>query len=171
MKVRGGKGSGATTALVVVLVLAVVGLAGYILVSRNAAQPEETQKRNVLVTEENVGESVAEMKTAASLGAGSYTAEMNSTWHFPDGKSPSDDAYVANSNDNELPVWFGVTLGDGRTVYESPVLPVGTSISQFALDEELEEGDYGATVTYHLIDEDQNELSTLSIGITIIVGG
>lgn len=173
MRVRGGKGSAVTTALIVVLVLAVAGMGGYIFISRNSAQPEQEQKekRNYVVTQENADEVVEQMVERASRDAGSYTATMNSTWHFPDGKSPSTDAYVANSADNKWPVWFDVTLSDGRTVYESPILPVDTYIREFTLDEELPEGTYGGSVTYHLVDEEQEELSTLSIGVTIYVDG
>lgn len=171
MRVRGGKGFAATTALIIILVLVVAGMGGYIFFSRNSVQAEQKEKRNYVVTQENADEVVEQMVERASRDAGSYTATMNSTWHFPDGKSPSTDAYVANSADNKWPVWFDVTLSDGRTVYESPILPVDTYIREFTLDEELPEGTYGGTITYHLVDENQDELSTLSIGITIYVDG
>lgn len=167
---RGGKGFAVTTALIIVLILVVAGMGGYILVSRNSSSgaEEQTERRAVLVTEENVDQ-VVEGIVETPPSANSYIARMNSEWHFPDGASPSTDAYVANSPDNKWPVWFDVTLGDGRTVYESPILPVDTYLQNFALAENLEAGTYGGTITYHLVDDDQNELSTLSIGISIIV--
>ena len=167
---RGGKGFNATTLLLGVLVLLVAGMAGYIIMTRSAPQESEKARRSVLVTEDNIDEVVRQSKTDLPV-VSSYIVSMNSDWTFPDGDSESTNAFVANSKRNNWPVWFDVTLNDGRTVFESPVMPVDTNIQKFKLDESLPQGTYSGSVTYHVVDDDQNqnELTSLSVGVTIRV--
>jgi hypothetical protein len=164
----------------VVVIAAMAGVIIYLLTQRKAPEtsiaPEATEKekRTVLVTEENA-ERVAEQMLTADPEEDSevpvqYTVTMNSKWHFKNAESASDNAYVANNNANTTDVYFDVVRNDTQeVVYSSPVLPVGTDISNFKLDQDLEAGVYECTLIYYLVDKDQNVLTTVNMWVEITV--
>lgn len=99
-----------------------------------------------------------------------YTVSMTTEWTFPDGASASPDAYVQNLETNDTPVYFDVVREDtGETIYQSPVLALGANIEGIKLDTELPAGTYDCIVTYHLIDDEQNTLTTVNMGLIITV--
>lgn len=106
------------------------------------------------------------------VAEGMFECNMSMTWTFADGSAQSKDAYVANSTNNNYPIYFDVTLNDtGETIYSSPVIPVGADLANFALDKPLEAGEYKATVMYTLIrdEESQEPISSAGFVIKIIV--
>ncbi len=133
-------------------------------------EKEDEPKRNVVINEENVNEIIAEMEKNEFVPPGSYEAKMNATWIFPDGKSVSENAYVENVVRNTNDVYFDVILSEtDEVIYESPLLPVGSHIENITLDKELEKGTYDCVVIYHLVDEEQNTLSTVRVAVTIVI--
>lgn len=129
-------------------------------------EPDES-KRPVLITEDNI-EEIANQTEQPEEVPMRYRVTMNSTWEFEDGKSESENAYVENSESNETPVYFDVVRNDtGETIYQSPVIPVGEHLDSVKLDEELEAGNYECTLTYHLIDDDQNTLTTVNMWLMV----
>lgn len=135
-----------------------------------AFEKDDEPKRNVVINEENVDEIIAEMKEDEFIPPGSYEAKMNSTWYFEDGNSNSENAYVENVVRNTNDVYFDVILSDTEEIiYESPLLPIGSHIENIALDKELEKGTYDCVVIYHLVDEEQNTLSTVRVAVTIVI--
>ena len=93
---------------------------------------------------------------------------MNSTWNFANGESPSSNAYVENAEANTNSVYFDVTLAETEeTIYESPILPVGSHLENITLDTILQAGTYDCIVTYHLLDEKNISISTLKLTLTI----
>lgn len=77
---------------------------------------------------------------------------------------------MANSKDNETAVYFDVVRNDTKeTIYQSPVIPVGQDLSNITLDQDLEAGDYECTLTYHLIDDEQNTLTTVNMWLMVKV--
>lgn len=164
-------GGGKNIVLCVSIVVAIVAVAALITVCvivLGGSKP----KRKVLVNEDNVNKVVENMvdKGKDFVPMGSYSAKMNSTWNFADGKSPSKNAYVENVTSNTHDVYFDVVRSDtNETIYESPVLPRGSYLENIVLDKELEAGTYDCVLTYHLVDEKQNTVSTLNMAITIIV--
>lgn len=153
--------------LVAIVIIALIGVIIYLLLSR---KPEE-ERRNVLVTPENV-ESVLEEAQEAEM-AGYYTVTMNPVWHFATGKSASYDAVVINAEENTNEVYFDVVLeeDESQILYSSPVIPLGGKLEKIELDETLEAGTYNCVVIYHLVDEEQNTLSTLRVTLQIVVEG
>ena len=94
------------------------------------------------------------------------------TWNYTDGGKTSEDAYVANSENNNYTICFDVIENEsGDTIYSSPYIPVGSEIAGFALDKELDEGTYEATVKYTLVDQDNDyeEVSDAGFIITLNV--
>lgn len=156
---------GGVAAIVIIGVL--VGVIVYLL------NPEEEQqeKRNVVVTPDNVEEVVDNMISAEFVEPGYFETSMTNIWHFSDGAAVSEDAYVQNVVGNTNDIYFDVVLADDEEhfIYKSPVIPRGSSLEQIALDEDLDAGTYDCVMIYHLVDEDQNTISTLRIGITVIV--
>ena len=131
-------------------------------------QQQQTGGRGTVVTQDNVHDIIEQMNRPVEDGY--YTVSMNVRWEFPNGSSPSTNARVRNRERNTRTVYFDVNLDeDGRLVYSSPYIPLGAMIEKFALDENLPAGEYPATVTYFLVDDDHNVITDVSAGVTIIV--
>lgn len=157
----------ALIAVLVVLVLALSAAVGYLLLREKDA-PEETPKRNVVVNAENLEQVAQEMQQGVEQGY--YKVIMNTDWNFANGAVASEDAYVENSRDNRSDVYFDVKLtGSGETILESPVLTPGSYLTDITLDKDLDPGDYECDIVYHLVDENQETTSTLTMALTVHV--
>lgn len=159
---------------VAVIIAALLIVIIYLLLSRNT-KPEE-ERRNVVITPENVESVLQEMEERQeqeSVAPGYYTVTMSTIWHFETGNAVSEDASVVNVEANTNDVYFDVVLAEDeeRVVYKSPVIPRGERLKDIVLDEPLEAGAHDCVMIYHLIDEEQNTLSTLRVAFTIIVEG
>lgn len=152
----------AIVAVAVVVVLAVVLV---IVLTRKEEKPE-VQGKATIVTEENVQEiiqSASEPNTDAS-----YTVTMSNEWTFENGKAPAQNFYVKNTENNSRTVYFDLKLSDtDEIIYSSPYIPVGEAMDTMTLDKELEAGDYNVVMTYHLVDDDKKELTTVSVAVEI----
>ena len=133
---------------------------------------DEEPKRNVVVNKDNVDKITDEMNKTQHVRPGNYEAKMNAIWHFPDGSSPSTDAYVENVLRNTHDVYFDVELANtGEVILESPVIPRGSYMKDITLDKDLDPGTYDCVLIYHLVDSNQKTVSTLRMAITIIIEG
>ncbi len=165
-KKKGGK---IALIVCVVIILALLGVVIFLLF--NKGKKEEQPKRNVVVNEENVGEIIEQMQNSQRVDPGNYEMTMNSTWYFEDGAAASSNAYVENSVANTKSVYFDVQRTDtGETIYESPILPVGSHLEGITLDTKLPTGTYDCVLIYYLLDEEDNPESTVRISVTIVVG-
>lgn len=185
------KGKGGIIAVVIGSAVIIAGLLGVIIVllgrqtdagggasagtnaNANAeAAPRAEAKRNVVVNRQNAEEAVDEMMNQEYVAPGYYDAQMTTTWHFQTGDAVSEDAYVANDAGNTNDVYFDVFLAEDEStpILESPVIPRGAEFKDIALDKPLEAGTYDCVAVYHLLDDEQNSISTLRVGLTIIVG-
>ena len=155
---------GAATAVFLILVSTIV----YLLVYINNDQmviDEKKDDRPTVITKENYDEVIASLDEPVEDG--SYEVVMNTKWKF---SGDTSNAYVENSRNNTRTVYFDVLLADTKElVYSSPYIPVGEKIEGFALDTKLEPGDYKGLVTYHLVDDDKQEVSHLSVSVTFQV--
>lgn len=159
-KKKGGK------IAVVICVIVIVALC--IIIYLLLHGENEKEKRDVVVNEENVEKVLSEIEER--VPAGSYQVGMNSTWYFEDGKAHSDNAYVENATANTNPVYFDITRSDTEeTIFESPIIPVGSYLDDIALDEELSAGTYDCVMTYHLLDDKEETISTVRVGLKIVV--
>lgn len=156
------------------LVAAVVGLSVALVITNSKqeeppaveASREVSTGRGTLVTPENVQELIAAEPETNTDEA--YTVAMSVDWDFEDGASTSRNAYVQNHVSNSRTVYFDLVMADTlELVYSSPYIPVGSTLRDFALDKDLEAGDYLAIVEYHLVDDDHNELSTVSVTVNL----
>ncbi len=135
-----------------------------------ARQTAEAVTRDVLVNESNVEEIVSSLANQEMTPVGYYEVTMNNVWNFEDGNSTSDNAYVENSTSNTNSVYFDVIRSDtDEVIYESPIMPVGTYNDKIKLKEFLEAGTYSCVCTYHLLDEENRPLSSVSVGVTVEV--
>lgn len=95
---------------------------------------------------------------------------MNTDWVFPDGDSASANAFVENSTANQNMVYFTITLRDSdEELMRSPYLAVGSRLDDIKLDTALEAGIYDSVITYHLVDDEFKELSSVSLYMTITI--
>jgi hypothetical protein len=160
-KKKGGKIVLAICIILIIVLCVII----YLLLSRK--EDDET-KRKVLVNEDNVEEILSDIEERTP--SGSYEVTMNSTWYFESGTESSDNAYVENAETNENSVYFDVTRSDTEeTILESPIIPVGEHMNNITLDSELSAGTYDCVMTYHLLDDDEETISTVRVGLTIVI--
>ena len=155
-----------------IIIIALIGIILTMMHSRNSVGEAESagEKRPVVIVEENVEEVVEQIlnQTEPEGIPLQYQVTMNSTWEFENGQSASKNAYVANSTDNETAVYFDVVRNDTHeTIYQSPVIPVGKDLSSITLDKDLNAGNYECTLTYYLIDDEQNILTTVNMWVMV----
>jgi hypothetical protein len=103
---------------------------------------------------------------------GYYTVTQNYEWHFPTGDSESTDAHVENLPENTNDVYFDLFLADNEEdpIYQSPVIPREAALEHFKLDTKLDDGTYDCIMVYHLVNEKQETVSTLSMTVKVIIG-
>lgn len=148
---------------IIIIIMALLAVAAYFLLNRD-------KKRNVVVNEDNVEELIAAMEESERTPLGSYEMTMNSTWYFDNGSSASSNAYVENSVANTNSVYFDVTRSDtGETILESPILPVGSHLTDITLSEQLSAGTYDCVLTYHLLDENDVSIRTVMVSLSIVI--
>lgn len=161
-----GKGGKIVLVLCILLIFVLIGVIIYLLMNKD----EDEKKRNVVVTEENVEDVVAQLSDQQKVPVGSYQVTQNPTWKFPDGTSASTNAYIENTGTNNNSVYFDVALTETEEIiYESPILPVGSHLENITLDKDLDSGEYDAVVIYHILDNSGESMSTVRVGITIVV--
>lgn len=160
-----GKKSYTKVVIVAIVVCVLVGVILYLLFGKES-EPEY----NRVVTPENVEEVLDQLSDSEKTPVGSYEAIMNSEWTFENGESVSKNAYVMNSTNNQNTVYFTVTLkDDGRELFKSPNIPVGSELRDIKLDTPLDAGVYDSVLTYHLLDDKEEELTTVSLALTITI--
>lgn len=164
----------AKAAIVIGSVVIIALLATVIVLLLRGKEEEEKEplsKRNTVVTKENVDEVVEQLAEEPYVPPGYYTSRMTTTWNFSTGDAVSEDAYVANVTQNTNDVYFDVVLeeDESKVLYKSPIIPRGSELDGIKLDTKLSKGEYPAVVIYNLVDGEQNTVSTLRVGIKIIV--
>lgn len=160
----GNKNVVIVAAIAIVIIAVLVGVIVFLL------KPQEEEKpRNVVVTPENVEEVIEQMKEEEKVPVGAYEVSMNTEWIFLDGESISENAFVENSTANTNMMYFIITINDGEEIYHSPYMEVGSYLESIQLDKDVPKGDYDAVITYHLVDEEFNDLSQVSMRMKIVV--
>lgn len=154
------------TAIIILLIVVIIFLLF-------KGQGQEEEKRNVVVTRDNIEQVADDIMNQEYIEPGYYSTSMSTTWHFSTGDAISEDAYVENREENTNDVYFDVFLADNEeeAIFKSPLLPRGSELNNIALDTKLSAGTYDGVLVYHLVDEEQNTVSTLRVGVTIIIEG
>lgn len=168
---RKGKEGKRKTVGIIILVMIILVLAGVILYL--LFKPDEKERRNEVITPDNVEEMIKKMDEEEVVDPGYYTVTMNYDWHFATGDAVSSDAYVENIVQNTNSVYFDLFLADDEenAIYKSPVIPVGSRLQDIELDTPLDAGTYDCVAVYHLVDDDQDTISTLRVTVTVIIEG
>ena len=158
--------------ILIALLVVVAAMAGVIafLAIRGNEKSNDEPKRNVVVNESNVKEVVSQLAKDEATPIGYYQVTMNSTWNFDNGAAISDNAYVENATSNTNAVYFDLVRSDTKeTILASPVIPVGAYLKNISLDTVLPAGTYDCVCTYHLVDDDQKTLSTVSVSVKVVI--
>lgn len=171
-----GKKKSPLVTIIIIAVIIICFLGGVIIFLLTRPEPETAAESetdyNRVVTPDNVEEIISQMEEEAHVPAGSYEVSMSPAWVFPDGKSAATDAYVENSTANTNTVYFTIALSDtSEDIYRSPYLTVGSALldGDIKLDTPLSKGLYEAIITYHLVDDEFNELSSISLYMSITI--
>lgn len=171
-KTKEGKNGKAVIIVGTIVIIVLLGIIIF-LVASGKGKKEEPEKRNVVVNESNAESVAAQMIEEGQefVEPGYYTVNMDTDWHFSKGDAVSDDARVDNLIENTNDVFFDVFLVDNEdeAIYQSPVIPRGGYLEQIALDKPLDKGVYDCVIVYHLVDEEQETISTLRVAFTITV--
>lgn len=152
-------------AIAVIIIGVLIGIIVYLL------PREEVKPYNNVVTPDNVDEIISQMEEEAKTPVGSYEVSMNTDWVFPDDNSASANAYVENAVTNQNTVYFTIALANDpeKDIFKSPYLEVGSHLTDIKLDSAPSQGIHDAVITYHLVDEEFNELSSVSMYMTITI--
>ena len=122
--------------------------------------------RGIVVMPDNVEELLAQQEVPVEDGH--YRSRMNTDWVFPGSGGPSANAYVENPAGNTRTVFFDLFLQDTmELVYTSPFIPVGAKLENFALDAHVPAGRYRGIVTYRLVDDNFEEITTVSVAVNL----
>lgn len=144
-----------------------IGLLTYVLLGTKA---NDAKTFNQVVTPDNIEEILARMNDANKTAPDNYEVYMNTTWTFPDANTPSTDAIIGNQKTNTRTMYFTIALKEtSQQVYKSPYIPVGSSLQNIVLAEKLGAGTYPAVMTYHLVDDDYNDVSTVAVNMTLVI--
>jgi len=163
-----------------VIILILVAVIAFLL-GRNANGSSDvgTQKRNTVTENREVAGSarvVLDENSASNLmeemrnevEEGMFECNMSMTWTFADGESASKDAIVVNGSNNTYPIYFDVNLQDtNELIYSSPVIPVGSQLTEFTLDKDLDPGEYKAVVMYSLLEDEDSQVVKSQAGFVI----
>ncbi len=153
------------TTVIILVIVAIVIIVALVLFFTQS----KTNRRNVVVTPDNVEEILSDMQDK-QVKAGTYEVTMNTTWNFDKGDSASDNAYVENSTSNADDVYFEIVRSDtNEKIFTSPTIPVGSHLENITLDKALAKGTYDCMLTYYLLDKQGNTTSKLNLKLTIKV--
>jgi len=159
---------------VVVLLLVLIGIGVAVLIQLNK-KPDVTDDKPSADTsildrgfvEKSNADDIVDAMTE-KVAEGMFECRMSTYWTFPDAKSEAPNSYVANVENNRYTFYFDIVLdGTEEVVYSSPLIPVGSEISNIKLDKELEPGEYTAQVNYVMVDDDYAEVSSVGFIITM----
>lgn len=178
-KKEGGSGK----LIIIIGIVVIVLLLAVIIVLLLKKEPEQAQTApeqptgrevanasRIVLDEETAQSTIEEMRKEVEEGM--FECSMSMDWTFADGNSESKDAFVENSSSNTHPIYFDVVLdGTDEVIYSSPILPVGSQLTNFKLDVPLEAGTYTALCKYTLLkdEEGQEPLSAANFVITISI--
>ena len=159
------KKGGRIALIICIIVIAALCIIIYLLLNKDE---DKKERRDVVVNEDNVEEILSDL--GDSVPPGSYQVTMNSTWYFENGTASSNNAYVENAEANENAVYFDVVRSDSdKTIYESPIIPVGKHLNNIKLDKKLSAGTYDCVMTYHLLDDEEESISTVRVNLEIVI--
>ncbi len=175
-----GKAGGLQTKHIILILGIILIVAAAVVAVIVLSKPEEVQEvqstpipmaQGRVMNEANAAQIQEDLREKVEKGM--FETYMNTTWRFPDGESPSSNAVMGNSSANNYPFWFDIVLKDTEeVVFESGLLPVGTEIEEIVLSKDLEPGRYDARTAIHMVDENNEPLSTnASFSITLVIEG
>ena len=155
------KKGGRIALIICIIVIAALCIIIYLLLNKDE---DKKERRDVVVNEDNVEEILSDL--GDSVPPGSYQVTMNSTIYI----CFLELFTVENAEANENAVYFDVVRSDtDKTIYESPIIPVGKHLNNIKLDKKLSAGTYDCVMTYHLLDDEEESISTVRVNLEIVI--
>ncbi len=165
--------------IVILLVLLIGTVAGAtaLLLSRDDSSTENTTEVTDTLPGGQIGfesgvittaEAAQQAQEAAKVESGSIALELSVVAFSSDGQTFN--CYIANAVENRYDVYFILLDENDVEIYRSGLVPVGSVMQTFQLEEPLSVGDHRCTLVYHQIDDDHmTEMGTVAAGITLTV--
>ncbi len=154
----------------IVLILGALGAVVYLIVQNQKVEPLAVAepKKSYVINKDNLEQ--IQKERAEKVNQGMFRMKMNTTWNFASGDVASSDATVQNSESNQFPFFFEITLPDtGEIIYTSTVIPVGSAIKEVILDKQLAAGTYETVCKYNMLDDKNEIVDNVSVNVSIIV--
>jgi hypothetical protein len=152
----------------IILILGIVAIVCATVVVAIILLKDKPGEMGVAILNESNAEQI-QSDVKEKVAKGMFMTHMNTTWNFPNGKSPSSNAIMGNAPGNNYPFWFSLALSESKDiVFESGILAVGTQIKEIKLSKALEKGSYPAVVTIHMVDENGDEIEN-NMGFNISI--
>lgn len=174
-KKQTGKGILVIGIIAIVVVAVLIGIIIFLVVSQNKSAEKVEEKRQVLVTEDNVEGMVQDLVEQQELGGEApldFTVKMYFTWHFKNGEEASYDSYVENVDYNPNDAFFDIVLAEdeSQVLYSSPIIPRGGKLDGIKLNRNLDAGTYDTVCIYNLVDENQTPINRqVRVVLTLVV--
>jgi hypothetical protein len=159
-----------------VIIIALVAVIAFLLgrntgvsdTSDNENSRELVESSRVVLDEDSAANVMDEMRKEVEEGM--FACNMSMTWTFENGEAESKDAFVANNPNNTHPIYFDLYLEDtGELIYSSPIIPVGSQLTNFKLDKALPVGTYDAKCAYSLLKDEESQEVTSNVNFIITI--
>lgn len=157
------------------VLVALAGILAYILLKNEPPVEEERDLlggRGIVATEDNIEEVFEELEKP--VRDTQYFIDMSLQLKFNTWKESTRNTVVRNNANNSRTVYFELFLDDengdpGEMIYSSPYIPLGEELRNFGLDKELAAGTYNTTMIYTLVDDNYEKVTTLALGVKVII--
>jgi hypothetical protein len=157
--------------IVVLLLILVVGVAGYMVYKHKNVQEQVPQTPVFGEGELKDGyiphmpvedrERLAKQKMDATI----FTSSADAAGYVKNGLDVSYN--ISNVPQNKFPFYFTLSI-DGKEYYRSPLIPPGKRMDSFKLKEPLKPGTYRASVMLNVLDENNNPVGARELIIKLV---
>ncbi len=168
-----GSGKKAAVVLLIVLLLAILGvLVGLLLRQEQHADKVDSDGMDYevnVITDDTDALQDAVDRMVEKAKEGQMALSMRTEAYSEDGRTFV--CYLGNSEQNRYDMFMVLYRDDTQEeLYRTGLIPIGSHMEEFTLEEALEPGRYEATIVYNQVEEDRETVhAQVNVGILLIV--
>lgn len=157
--------------LIIIVIAAIIAVAAIVKIKHgNDSDSDGTlQYEANVITDSSEDFQAAMDEMVEKAKEGQMSLEMQTEAYSKDGKKFT--CYLANSNKNNYDMFM--VLYDDETeqeIYRTGLIPIGSRIEEFELEEPLEKGTHLITIVFNQVEKDKKTIhSQVNVGATLIV--